>query len=109
MADGRWTRQNWTSSDGFDLDLLKVIVAEDGAWAGYVWGWAAPDDDERAGFIGDLGLRAAYRGRGLGRWLLRRSMADLGVFQMSWGPRSVAPCGRFFGSQRAQGPTLQPK
>ncbi len=87
--------QHWTSDDGFDPDLLHIVVAEDGDWpaalglAGYVWGWADPDDDERAGFIGDLGVRDAYRGRGLGRWLLRRSMADLRARGMIWADLDV--------------------
>lgn len=79
--------RHWTGDNGFDPGLLQFLTARDGTLAGYVWSWSDPRSDgngDRAGFIGDLGVRAVYRGRGLGRWLLRRAMTDLRERGMAW-------------------------
>lgn len=82
--------RHWVTDRDFDSGLLTLAVAEaDGAFAGYVWGWVDAESDERAGFIGDLGVRAAYRGRGLGRWLLQRAKADLRARGMDWADLDV--------------------
>lgn len=78
---------HWVDDAEFDPDLLEFLTAEDGTLAGYVWSWGDPspgEGEERVGFIGDLGVRAAYRGQGLGRWLLQRAMADLRARGMRW-------------------------
>jgi len=86
--------RHWTADGDFDPGLLELAVADQsGELAGYVWAWIDPARNERTGervgFIGDLGLRAAYRGRGLGRWLLRRTMADLRERGMDWAELEV--------------------
>ncbi len=64
----------------FDPSLLLFLEIP-GRPVGYVWAWANKDKtastDDACAFIGDLGIRAAYRNRGLGRALLLRSLADL--------------------------------
>jgi len=81
---------HWAADRDFDPGLLKLVVGEpDGTFVGYVWGWIDADSDERAGFIGDLGVREAYRGRGLGRWLLQRCKADLRERGMDWADLDV--------------------
>jgi mycothiol synthase len=55
-------------------DPTLVLIAEaDGAPAGVAANWM-PDG---SGWVGDLGVREAYRGRGIGAALLRRSFAVL--------------------------------
>jgi len=82
--------RHWVMDQDFDPELLTLVVAEpDGTFVGYVWGWVDSDSDERAGFIGDLGVQAAYRGRGLGRWLLQRAKADLRARGMDWADLDV--------------------
>ncbi|MBU0495404.1 MAG: GNAT family N-acetyltransferase [Chloroflexi bacterium] len=82
--------QHWISDSEFDPALLQLLTAADGTLAGYVWSWADPgENEERAGFIGDLGLREAYQGRGLGRWLLRRAMTDLRQRGLDWADLDV--------------------
>jgi mycothiol synthase len=64
----------------FAADLL-LFAEKDGQPIGYVWSWVDPRRMAMAGdaraYIGDLGVRKAYRGQGLGRALLLRTLHDL--------------------------------
>jgi mycothiol synthase len=63
----------------FHSDLL-LFAEKEGQVVGYVWSWAdrkiAAAGDARA-YIGDLGVRKAYRDQGLGRALLLRALHDV--------------------------------
>ncbi|MBM4430441.1 MAG: GNAT family N-acetyltransferase [Chloroflexi bacterium] len=64
----------------FDASLLLLLQSE-GRTVGYIWSWVDPDLAEQTGdrvaFIGDLGIVASYRNRGLGRALLLHALRDL--------------------------------
>ena len=64
----------------FDPRLLAFAETE-GQAVGYVWSWVDLEQGASpkgaCAHIGDLGVRAAYRRRGLGRALLMRALADL--------------------------------
>lgn len=70
----------------FDAQLL-VLSETEGQAMGYVWSWVNPEErapsEAACAHIGDLGVRAAYRQRGLGRALLMRALADLKARGMS--------------------------
>ncbi len=70
----------------FDPHLL-VFAETRGQPVGYVWSWVDPQrrasTDKACAYIGDLGVTAAYRRRGLGRALLMRALADLKARGMS--------------------------
>lgn len=64
----------------FDPDLL--VFAESGdRMVGYVWSWVNPETirltGKACGVVGDLGVVAECRRRGLGRALLLRALSDL--------------------------------
>ena len=69
----------------FDPRLLAFAETE-GQTVGYVWSWVGLEQRASPGgacaHIGDLGVRAAYRRRGLGRALLMRALADLKARRM---------------------------
>lgn len=67
------------SQSAFDASLLLFAEA-DGQAIGYVWSWvdaARIAGGDACAYIGDLGVRMAYRGRGLGRALLLRALRDV--------------------------------
>jgi mycothiol synthase len=70
----------------FDPQLL-VFAETQGQPVGYVWSWIQPwqsaSSAAACAYIGDLGVRAGYRRRGLGRALLMRALADLKARGMS--------------------------
>jgi mycothiol synthase len=65
---------------GFDPQLL-LVAERDRQPLGYVWSWTNEPRTAVAGrscaYIGDLGVRAAFRRQGLGRALLLQSLRDL--------------------------------
>jgi ribosomal protein S18 acetylase RimI-like enzyme len=65
---------------GFDRELL-LFAGREGQTLGYCWSWLdstrARVTGENCAYIGDLGVRLAYRGQGVGRALLLRSLALL--------------------------------
>lgn len=63
----------------FSADLL-LFAEKEGQVVGYVWSWVDPHPGVTGAFyayIGDLGVRKAYRGKGLGRALLLRALHDV--------------------------------
>ena len=68
------------SLPNFDPSLLLILQGE-GQAVGYVWSWVNPELAQQTGdqvaFIGDLGIVAGYRQRGLGRTLLLHALRDL--------------------------------
>jgi mycothiol synthase len=64
----------------FSADLL-LFAEKDGQAIGYVWSWVHPQSVTGTGdvcaHIGDLGVRKAFRGQGLGRALLLRALLDI--------------------------------
>jgi mycothiol synthase len=63
----------------FAADLL-LFAEKDGQPVGYVWSWVEPEriaTGDACAYIGDLGVRKAYRGQGLGRALLLRALHDV--------------------------------
>ena len=67
-------------SPPFDPGLL-LFVQRAGQVLGYVWGWLNPElvrvTGEGCVYIGDLGMRPAYRRQGLGRALLLHELREL--------------------------------
>ncbi len=82
--------------------LLLVFAEHKGRPAGYVWSWVnpghRPTTETTCALVSDLGVKAAYRRRGLGRALLLRALADLKVRGMRAaelevdGPNASAKC-----------------
>jgi mycothiol synthase len=68
------------SESHFDPSLL-LFLQNKGKPVGYVWSWVYPELAQQTGdstaFIGDLGIVAGYRQRGLGRALLLHALHDL--------------------------------
>jgi mycothiol synthase len=68
------------ASPSFAADLL-LFAQKDGQAIGYVWSWVGPEHAAAPGgacaYIGDLGVRSAWRRQGLGRALLLRALHDV--------------------------------
>ena len=63
----------------FTADLL-LFAEKDDQVIGYVWSWVEPQriaTGDACAYIGDLGVRKAHRGQGLGRALLLRALHDV--------------------------------
>ena len=70
-----WRERRDNESAAFDPALW--LLAVDGATiVGFSLGRERVDAGVRAGYIGDVGVRAAWRGRGIGHALLARSLAE---------------------------------
>lgn len=65
----------YTGAGGFDPTLWFVAEADDG-WAGFALCMPELDEDPQAGYVNELGVRAEWRGQGLGLALLRRTFAE---------------------------------
>ena len=70
-----WRERRDNESAAFDPGLW--LLAVDGATiVGFSLGLERVDAGARAGYVGDVGVRAAWRGRGIGHALLARSLAE---------------------------------
>jgi ribosomal protein S18 acetylase RimI-like enzyme len=70
-----WAERRFRPSAGFDPGLWLVAV-EDGEIVGFVVARAQEDaDGVRHGYVGDVGVRPAWRGRRVAEALLTRSLA----------------------------------
>jgi mycothiol synthase len=67
--------QAWTRRPGFEPGL-STVVREGGELVGAAMCWRWPDG---TGFVGQLAVPRAHRGRGLGRTLLQASFAAFGA------------------------------
>jgi mycothiol synthase len=92
-----WRR--WMREDDFDSSLWFLAHAiEDGAIAGYCTCYAEAPGDPSRGLIDELGVRPAWRRRGIGRALLLHAFGELAkrgirgaVLNVDTGNKSGAP------------------
>jgi mycothiol synthase len=74
-ADTWWNERRDNASAGFD-PTLWLIAVEDETIVGFSLARELESDGVRSGYVGDVGVRPAWRGRGLGHALLARSLAE---------------------------------
>ena len=69
-----WQERRDNASAGFD-PTLWLIAVEDETIVGFSLGRELVADGVRSGYVGDIGVRPPWQGRGLGHALLARSLA----------------------------------
>jgi mycothiol synthase len=70
-----WEERREHESAGFDATLW-LLALDAGSVVGFSLGRERVDDGAPSGYIGDVGVRPAWQGRGLGHALLARSLAE---------------------------------
>jgi mycothiol synthase len=73
--DTWWQERRENASAGFD-PTLWLIAVEDGSIVGFSLGRELVADGVRSGYVGDVGVRPPWQGRGLGHTLLAGSLAE---------------------------------
>jgi mycothiol synthase len=66
--------RHWTTGPDFDPDLWWLAWEGDEI-AGHLYGWSVSDTNPDHGYVGSLGVRRRWRGRGLAKALLLHSFA----------------------------------
>ena len=87
--DAWWTERRDGRSAGFDPGLW-LVAEEEGEVAGFLTARTREDDAGRTyGYVGDLGVRPRWRGRGLGECLLTRSIGGFGELGLPYAALDV--------------------
>jgi mycothiol synthase len=67
--------RNWMADSGFDPSLWWMAVDGD-EYAGNCWCLGSVEDDDRVGYVANLGVRQPWRGRGLAKAMLGHAFAE---------------------------------
>ena len=70
-----WQERRQNESAGFD-PTLWLLAVDAGSVVGFSLGRERVDGGVRSGYVGDVGVRHAWQGRGLGHALLARSLGE---------------------------------
>jgi mycothiol synthase len=70
-----WQERRHNESAGFDPTLWLLALEADSV-VGFSLGRERLDEGVRSGYVGDVGVRPAWQGRGLGHALLARSLVE---------------------------------